>query len=162
MLAVRVMTERQGPRRRPGMRVMCDSMSDKQDAFRRRLRDALQRVPRAGCGAAGGGGGAPAAGGDGSEGDAAAKDLGTPRDEFEERLMRAVERTRGADGSGDGGSQRPAVAGQGGGAAQSSGSSGEASDDLRLVVESWPELPPFVKSFIVTMVQANRKPQAAA
>ena len=131
---------------------MCDPMFDDKDPFRRRLKDALERVPRAN------GMEQPAA-----EMSEAANRVSAPRDEFGDRLMRAVERTRGAVGNGEPASQRPAIAGQAAGRAAEHGERDvEASDDLRLVVQSWPELPPFVKSFIVTMVQANRKPQAAA
>lgn len=130
---------------------MCDPMFDEKDPFRRRLRDALQRTPRAN-------GTEPPA----SEVSEAGGGLREPRDAFGDRLMRAVEQTRGTEAGGEG-SPRPAVNGPAAGRRDKpGGSGGEASNDLRLVVESWAELPPFVKSFIVTMVQANRKPQAAA
>lgn len=75
------------------------------------------------------------------------------RDEFSDRLSRALERAQG---------RSPACQVDAAESQPPAAQPHELDPELRTVVESWPQLPGFVKSFIVTMVKANKdKPVAA-
>lgn len=107
---------------------MLDAQSLKPDPFSQRLQEALNRVPKQAA--------APA-------------EPPPPADEVSERLRRALKAAR-VNG---GGSAADAGASSSGAA---NASAAAADPALQTVIESWPELPAFVKSFIVNMVQANR------